>query len=83
MAKQTDKTPRETTETCVHMYDDAFNVDAKKWGTFTSYDAEGCALITSLTEEQCVSATRWYLKAKQEGFTDTETSYDGTVGGKL
>lgn len=65
------------------MYDDAFNVDAKKWGTFTSYDAEGQALITSLTEEQCVSATRWYLKARQEGFTEEGSTYAGEVGGKL
>ena len=74
---------RESTETCVHMYDDAFDVDAKKWGTFTSYDSEGHAIITSLTEEECVNATRWYLKQKQEGFPEVGSSYDSTVGGKL
>lgn len=74
---------RESTQTCVHLYDDTFSVDPKKWGTFTSYDTEGQALITSLTEEECVRATRWYLKQKQEGFTDSDPTYDGEVGGKL
>jgi hypothetical protein len=36
-----------------------------------------------MTEEQCIAATRWYLKAKQEGFTDQAATYDGVVGGKL
>jgi hypothetical protein len=36
-----------------------------------------------LTEEQCISATRWYLKQRQEGFTDDARTYDGVVGGKL
>jgi len=37
------------------------------------------------TEEECVRATRWYLKAKQEGEFDKspEKTYDSTVGGKL
>lgn len=74
---------KKPTNTCVHLYDDAFDVDAKKWGTFTSYDTNGCALITSLTEEECVRATRWYLKQKQEGFTETAATYDSEVGGKL
>ena len=30
-----------------------------------------------------IAATRGYLKAKQEGFTEEATQYDGTVGGKL
>ena len=64
------------------LYDDAFYVEEKKYGLWTSSDKEGNGLITSLTEEQCVRSTRWYLKAKQEGFVETQT-YDGEVGGKL
>jgi len=41
-------------------------------------------LIKSLTEEECIRASRWYLKHKQEGFDKVETKvYDGVVGGKL
>ena len=65
------------------LIDNAFTVDKAKWGTFRSYDHEGKALVTSPTEEACVNATRCYLKWKQEGFTDNENSYDGTVDGKL
>ena len=64
------------------LYDDAFYVEEKKYGLWSSSDKEGNGLITSLTEEECVRATRWYLKAKQEGFVETQT-YDGVVGGKL
>jgi hypothetical protein len=64
------------------MIDDAFYVQQKKWGTWQSYDKEGNGLITSLTEEQCISATRFYLKGRQEGFTESKT-YEGEVGGKL
>ena len=63
--------------------DDCFRVEEKKWGTWTSYDKEGKELITSLQKEICVSATRWYLKNRQEGFVENEVKYDGVVGGKL
>jgi hypothetical protein len=65
------------------VYDDAFTVKRQRWGTFVSYDLEGNGIITSLTEELCISATRWYLKARQEGFPEASTKYEGTVGGKL
>lgn len=65
------------------LIDGAFTIDKARWGTWRSYDAEGKELVTSLTEEACINATRFYLKAKQEGFTDEATSYEGTVGGKL
>ena len=65
------------------LIDGAFTIDKASWGTWRSYDAEGKGLITSLTEEACVNATRFYLKAQQEGFTDSTSSYDGTVSGKL
>lgn len=66
------------------VYDEAFTVREQRWGTFVSYDLEGNGLITSLTLEGCVGATRWYLKARQDGFESSEArTYEGTVGGKL
>jgi hypothetical protein len=64
------------------LIDDAFYVDEKKYGLWYSTDKEGNGLITSLTEESCISATRFLLKGRQEGFTESKT-YDGQVGGKL
>ncbi len=64
------------------LIDDAFYVDEKKYGLWYSTDKEGNGLITSLTEESCISATRFYLKGRQEGFTESKT-YTGQVGGKL
>jgi hypothetical protein len=64
------------------VYDEVFWVRRQRWGTFVSVGADDCDIITSLTEEMCVAATRWYLKARQEGWDDSPT-YDGTVGGKL
>jgi hypothetical protein len=66
------------------LYDDCFYVQEKKYGLWYSTDKEGNGLITSLTEESCVSATRQYLKWKQENrLNDVGVSYEGTVGGKL
>jgi len=67
------------------LYDECFYVEQKSWGTWQSTDKEGKGIITSLTEGQCVTATRWYLKEKQEGAFDkpSEKTYDSTVGGKL
>ena len=64
------------------LIDDAFYVDEKKYGLWYSTDKDGNGLITSLTEEQCISATRFYLKGRQEGFSTSRT-YEGEVGGKL
>jgi hypothetical protein len=64
------------------LIDDAFYVEEKRWGTWQSHYPDGKGIITALTEEQCVRSTRWYLKALQEGFEETQT-YDGVVGGKL
>lgn len=63
-------------------FDDAFYIKQQKWGTWDSYDKDEKPLITSLTEESCVAATRFYLKGLQEGFSETKT-YDSEVGGKL
>lgn len=47
-------------------YDECFTVDRQSWGTYQSYDENGNKLITSLTEESCREATRWYLKHLQD-----------------
>ena len=64
------------------LIDDCFYVEQKKYGLWDSTDIEGKGLVTSLTEEQCISATRFYLKGRQEGFPETKT-HEGVVGGKL
>lgn len=71
------------TEDQLTIYDDAFTVRKQRWGTFVSHDLNGNDLITSMDEQKCIAATRWYLKARQEGFTGDAIQYDGTVGGKL
>jgi hypothetical protein len=65
------------------LIDGAFTVRKQKWGTFVPYDEEGTELITSLTEDTCTAATRWWLKSRQDGFTETAATYTGTVNGKL
>jgi hypothetical protein len=64
------------------LIDEAFYVEKRRWGTYQSYDKDGTGLVTSLSEEQCTSATRFYLKGRQEGFTESAT-YEGSVAGKL
>lgn len=64
------------------LIDNAFYVEQKRWGTWQSHYPDGKNLITSLTEEDCIRSTRWYLKALQEGFEETKT-YSSEVGGKL
>lgn len=65
------------------LIDDAFYVQQQRWGTWNSYDKDGKAILTSLTEDKCISATRFYLKGRQEGFPEPEKVHEGTVGGKL
>ena len=66
------------------LIDECFYVEQKKWGTWDSTDKEGNKLITSLTEDACVSATRYYLKLKQENqLNQVEVTYSSTVDGKL
>lgn len=72
----------DTKQNLSKLYDDCFYVQQKKYGLWYSTDKEGQGLITALTEEQCVSATRFYLKGRQEGFSESKT-YQGEVGGKL
>jgi hypothetical protein len=66
------------------LIDDCFYVEQKRWGTWQSHHEDGTGIITSLTEEECVRATRYYLKWKQEGaINENVVTYEGTVGGKL
>jgi hypothetical protein len=52
-------------------YDDnAFYVEQKRWGTWQSHYPDGKGIITSLTEDESVRSTRWYLKMLQEGWND-------------
>ena len=64
------------------LIDDAFFIEQKNYGLWYSTDKDGKGLITSLTEELCIAATRFYLKGRQEGFAESQT-YEGQVGGKL
>lgn len=67
----------------VIVYDESFTVKKRRWGTFVSFDLESNTLIISLSEEACINATRWYLKAKQEGFEEPVANYQSTMTGKL
>jgi hypothetical protein len=52
------------------LYDEAFYVYKKDYGLWYSVDKEDKGLVTALTEEDCVRATRFYLKGLQEGWND-------------
>ena len=66
------------------MYDDCFYVEQKAYGLWDSTDKDGKNIVTSLTEEECVKATRFILQGRQEGFDNTtQKTYDSFVGGKL
>jgi len=66
-------------------YDDgAFRIEQKRYGLWESYDKDGKGIVTSLTEEECVNATRWYLKFKfEKNIDENEKSYQGTMEYKL
>ena len=64
--------------------DDCFRVYKTEYGLWHSAMKNGEELVTALSEEQCISGTRFYLKGRQEGWDKIETrTYEGTVGGKL
>ena len=64
------------------LIDEAFYLKQQRWGTWDSYDKDDKPLVTSLTKDICIEATRFYLKGRQEGFSESKV-YDGQVGGKL
>lgn len=49
-----------------HFIDDTFYTDKTNYGTWRSYDKDGHLLIISGTEENCIAATRFILKFRQE-----------------
>jgi hypothetical protein len=67
------------------LIDDAFYIEPKSWGTYQSHYPDGKGIVTSLTEEECIRSTRWYLKQLQESAFDKseEKTYSSEVGGKL
>ena len=66
------------------LIDECFYIEKKQWGTYQSFDVDGKGIITSLTEKDCIAATRYYLKLKQENnLNQTEVTYTATVDGKL
>jgi hypothetical protein len=65
------------------LIDDCFYVEESTWKTWKSYDKDGKALITSLTQEACITATRFYCKGLQEGFGEDAKTHAGQVDGKL
>ena len=77
-----------TEETVTDNYewiDDCFRVYKTKYGLWHSAAKDGEELVTALTEDQCISGTRFYLKGRQEGWPEDSSRVmnDGTVGGKL
>ena len=64
------------------LIDDCFYIEKARWDVYHSYNKEEKRLITSLTEEGCINATRYYMKGLQEGFMEVIT-HQGSVDGKL
>lgn len=66
-------------------YDDCFRVYKTQYGLWHSAAKDGEELVTALTEDQCISGTRFYLKGRQEGWPEDSSRVvnDGVVGGKL
>ena len=48
-----------------------FYVYQKTYGSWYSTDKDGSRLVTSFTEESCISATHFYLKQRQERLVAT------------
>jgi hypothetical protein len=67
----------------VNWIDNCFRVYKTQYGLWHSVTKEGKELVTSLTEEQCISGARFYLKGLQDGWDQNVTRYEGEVGGKL
>ena len=53
-----------------NLYDDAFYTTKTYCGTWQSQDKDGSNIISSLTEESCIDATRYYLKCKQDSLSE-------------
>jgi hypothetical protein len=67
-----------------NLIDEAFYVEQSNWKTWKSFNKDGKPLVTSLTSENCIAATRSYLKWQQDGsLNDIGVSYSSVVDGKL
>lgn len=55
----------------MELIDDAFYVEKQPWGTWDSKDKEGKIIVTSYTEQNCIDATRYFLKFLQENSNGT------------
>ena len=60
-------------------------IDVGNSNTVLGAMKDGEELVTALSEEQCISGTRFYLKGRQEGWSSNNSRVvnDGVVGGKL
>ena len=66
------------------LYDDLFYVKEQKYGLWKSFDKEDKPLVTSLTEEDCVRSSRFYLQLLQENrLNEVGTIHCGNVEHKL
>lgn len=82
-SKKVDQTSNDSKPNQENLIDDAFYVKQTKWKTWNSYDENNKVIITSLSEDSCIQSTRWYLKKKQDGFSNKDKIFSGTVDGKL
>lgn len=79
-------TPNEHPEISEYQWiDDVFRVYKTRFGLWHSALKDGREVITALTEEACISGTRFHLKGEQEGWSEENSRIinDGVVGGKL
>jgi hypothetical protein len=69
----------------VKWIDDVFRVYKTQYGLWHSATQDGEELVTALSEELCIRMTRFYLKGRQEGWSEDQSRVmnDGKVGGKL
>lgn len=69
----------------VEWIDDIFRVYKTRFGLWHSATKDGKEVITSMSEQECINITRFYLKGLQEGWSTDNNRIlnDGIVGGKL
>ena len=62
-----------------------FRIEQRRFGTWTSFDTDGKALITGGTREAVLQGTGFHLEGVATHWANCTTSkqFDGTVGGKL
>ena len=62
-----------------------FRIEQRRFGTWTSFDKDGKALITGGTREAVLQGTAFHLEGVATNWANCTTSkqFDGTVGGKL